>query len=94
MDKFTENVILHLNVFVKFSIFTRKVSATKFLMDGQTGVSFQIQVSVKVSELAHLKIKKTLIIEVTCTAQKSFPLRFSSVNMTKSAGNCGFGHIN
>ena len=28
-------------------------------------------------------------------AQKiSFPLRISSVNMTKSAGNCGFGHIN
>ena len=22
-----------------------------------------------------------------------FPLRISSVNMTKSAGNCGFGHI-
>ena len=24
---------------------------------------------------------------------KSFPLRISSVNVTKSAGNCGFGHI-
>ena len=23
----------------------------------------------------------------------SFPLRFSSVNVTKSPGNCGFGHI-
>ena len=23
----------------------------------------------------------------------SFPLRTSSVNATKSAGNCGFGHI-
>ena len=23
-----------------------------------------------------------------------FPLRISSVNLTKSAGNCGFGHIN
>ena len=23
----------------------------------------------------------------------SFPLRISSVNVTKSAGNCGFGHI-
>ena len=23
----------------------------------------------------------------------SFPLRVSSVNVTKSAGNCGFGHI-
>ena len=28
------------------------------------------------------------------TAQKwSFPLRISSVSVTKSAGNCGFGHI-
>ena len=47
-------------LFVKYSIFTRKVKATKFLMEGQTGVSFQIQVSVKVSELAHLKIKKNI----------------------------------
>ena len=23
----------------------------------------------------------------------SFPLRIASVNVTKSAGNCGFGHI-
>ena len=23
----------------------------------------------------------------------SFPLKISSVNVTKSAGNCGFGHI-
>ena len=23
----------------------------------------------------------------------SFPLRISSVNVTKTAGNCGFGHI-
>ena len=26
-----------------------------------------------------------------CT--KSFPLTISSVNVTKSAGNCGFGHV-
>ena len=25
--------------------------------------------------------------------KSSFPLRISSVNVTKSAGNCGFGHI-
>ena len=36
-----------------------------------------------------LKSRKSL----TVTAQKSFPLRISSVNVTKSAGNCGFGHI-
>ena len=31
---------------------------------------------------------------ITYTAQKwSFPLRTSSVNVTKSAGNCGFGQI-
>ena len=23
----------------------------------------------------------------------SFPLRISSINVTKSTGNCGFGHI-
>ena len=28
-----------------------------------------------------------------CTKKWSFPLRISSVNVTKSAGNCGFGHI-
>ena len=27
------------------------------------------------------------------TAQKSFPLRISSVNVTKSAVTCGFDHI-
>ena len=25
--------------------------------------------------------------------KRSFPLRISSVNVTKSAGKCGFGHI-
>ena len=25
--------------------------------------------------------------------KRSFPLKISSVNMTKSARNCGFGHI-
>ena len=25
--------------------------------------------------------------------KRSFPLRISSVNLTKSGGNCGFGHI-
>ena len=25
--------------------------------------------------------------------KQSFPLRISSVNLTKSAGNCGFDHI-
>ena len=28
-----------------------------------------------------------------CTKKWSFPLRFSSVNVTKSTGNCGFGQI-
>ena len=27
------------------------------------------------------------------TQKKSFPLRISLVNVTKSTGNCGFGHI-
>ena len=28
-----------------------------------------------------------------CTKKWSFPLRISSVNVTESPGNCGFGHI-
>ena len=30
---------------------------------------------------------------ITLHKKWSFPLRISSVNVTKSAGNCGFGHI-
>ena len=30
---------------------------------------------------------------VTLNKKWSFPLRISSVNVTKSAGSCGFGHI-
>ena len=29
----------------------------------------------------------------TLHKKQCFPLRISSVNVTKSAGNCGFGHI-
>ena len=35
-----------------------------------------------------IEIKKTLL-----TTQKSFPLRISSVNVTKYAGNSGFDHV-
>ena len=31
--------------------------------------------------------------ESHCTKKLSFPLRISSMNVTKSAENCGFGHI-
>ena len=31
--------------------------------------------------------------QVTLHKKLSFALRISSVNVTKSAGNCGFGHI-
>ena len=42
--------------------------------------------------------KKKLLKEKTCISdwlhkKWSFQLRISSVNVTKSAGNCGFGHI-
>ena len=30
---------------------------------------------------------------VYITQKKSFPLRISSVSVTRSTGNCGFGHI-
>ena len=38
---------------------------------------------------------KPIISSIAPTLHKkwSFPLRISSVNVTKSAGNCGFGHI-
>ena len=35
-----------------------------------------------------------VLVYVTLHKKWSFPLRISSVNVTKSAGNCGFGHIN
>ena len=30
---------------------------------------------------------------ITLQKKRSFPLRISSVNVTQSAGNCGFGYI-
>ena len=35
-----------------------------------------------------------VLVYITLYKKWSFPLRISSVNVTKSAGNCGFGHIN
>ena len=32
-------------------------------------------------------------IMITLHKKRSLPLRISSVNVIKSAGNCGFGHI-
>ena len=37
------------------------------------------------------RVTKALVL--TLYKKWSFPLRISSVNVTKSAGNCGFGHI-
>ena len=34
-----------------------------------------------------------LCLTLHCTKKRSFPLKISSVNATKSAGNCGFDHI-
>ena len=45
---------------------------------------------------AHLGIQKNIyiyIIQLTLHKKWSFPLTISSVNVTTSAGNCGFGHI-
>ena len=40
------------------------------------------------------KEKKVKDLAVSSLQKKwSFPLRISSVNVTKSVGNCGFGHI-
>ena len=44
--------------------------------------------------LSGLPIELTDELVQTHTAQKrNFPLRISSVNLTKSAVSCGFGHI-
>ena len=34
-----------------------------------------------------------ILISKHCTKNGSFPLRISSINVTKSAVSCGFGHI-
>ena len=39
------------------------------------------------------KINLSNLNKLTLYKKWSFPLRISSVNLTKSAGNCGFGHI-
>ena len=40
-------------------------------------------------------LKRTVVVNQLVTLRKkwSFQLRVSSVNVTKSAGNCGFGNI-
>ena len=38
-------------------------------------------------------VDKKLALRKTLHKKWNFPLRISSVNVTKSAGNCGFGHI-
>ena len=37
--------------------------------------------------------QKALKLKIALHRKWSFPLRISSVNVTKSAGSCGFGHI-
>ena len=41
-----------------------------------------------------LKLQNNILMNISALHKKcSFPLRISPVNVTKSAGNCGFGHI-
>ena len=49
--------------------------------------SSQTTVHTKVIQDAHVCVNLTL------HKKWSFPLKISSLNVTKSAGNCGFGHI-
>ena len=46
----------------------------------------------KVQNLVNLMFLYDMILP-HCTKKCSFPLRVSLVNLTKSAGNCQFGHI-
>ena len=41
----------------------------------------------------HWEILIMLLFQFSMHRKWNFPLRIASVNMTKSAGNCGFGHI-
>ena len=41
-----------------------------------------------------MKSSNTFVMHVRLSKILSFPLRISSVNLTKSSGSCGFGHIN
>ena len=43
--------------------------------------------------LDSLSMKATLVWKCPLQKKRSFPLKISSVNVTKSAGNCGFGHV-
>ena len=60
---------------------------------------FPSKCSRKLKFLRNLDIKKRMaLIKISKTRKAlhkklSFPLRISLVNVTKSAGNCGFGHI-
>ena len=39
------------------------------------------------------KSEKEFLLVQTLHKKWTFPLRISSINVTKSTGNCGFGHI-
>ena len=40
-----------------------------------------------------INMKTTLVWKCPLQKKKKIPLKISSVNVTKSAGNCGFGHV-
>ena len=60
----------------------------------------QLKHKIKKTNCFHYKIRKNHLYyknrnkgEYNTAQKMKFPLKNSSVNVTKSAGNCGFGHI-
>ena len=53
-----------------------------------------LKINLRQKLIQHLLIKQEVPKQEVLLHKKwNFPLRISSVNVTKSAGNCGFGHI-
>ena len=50
-------------------------------------------IAMAIKSVGFSKVRQTLSNMLHCKKKRSFPLRIYSVNVTKSAENCGFGHI-
>ena len=66
------------------------MAATKYHHDNikRFGI-YIIIIEIKLLYILAINIIKTKL----SLHKKKFPLRIYSINVTKSAGNCGFGHI-
>ena len=58
-----------------------------------TSSLFQISYQVNSTNFKKEAVLQEYLVAKTLNKKWSFPLRISSVNLTKYAGKCGFGHI-